>query len=303
VTTDLGSRWLDRIAYRSVLRHTRATFAKFAVEVTPAEAPELHGLVAQVASAVGVRSPAIYVEEDMFNASADSYGLRRHRTLVLGLPLWNALSRQQRVALLGHELGHFVNGDPRRGLVVQPAFTTLHRVSGLLRPTGTHGYWARLLLRVVTGPLRAVLVLPRLGLQILAFRDGQRAEYRADRLAATAAGRTATVDLLDLLTVSDSLALLVKRDARAGRPVAEWPTTIAGLLAEIRPQLATRREAELRDRLSLFASHPPNGLRAQLVQAQANESAAVVLSEAANARIDQKLAKHSTRSARTLKSL
>ncbi|WP_432824316.1 M48 family metallopeptidase [Dactylosporangium sp. CA-092794] len=276
---------------------------KYATEVTPAEAPELHALVAQVASAVGAQPPAIYVEEDVFNASADSYGLRRRRVLVLGLPLWNALSRQQRVALLGHELGHFVNGDPRRGLVVQPAFTALHRLSILLRPAGDHGLWARLILGALTAVLRAVLLLPRLALQILAFRDGQRAEYRADRLAATAAGRAATVELLDLLTVLDSVAMLVKRDARAGRPVTAWPATTAGLLTEIRPQLTARREAELRDQLSLFDSHPPNGLRAQLVQAQANESAAVVLNEAANARIDQELAKHSARSARALKSL
>jgi len=371
VTTDFGWRWLDRLACRSAVRHTTATYEaqlearpagstgaavllvsswvlyiiiaalfllgawlcslsfpglgllpgliiigvavelrprfgrvpKYATAVTTAEAPALHALVAQVAAAVGAQAPAIYVEEDVFNASADTYGLRRRQTLVLGLPLWNALSGQQRVALLGHEMGHFVNGDPRRSLVVQPAFTALHRLSDLLRPAGNHGFWARLILRVVTGTLRAILVPPRLGLQILAFRDGQRAEYRADRLAATVAGRTATVELFDLLTVRDSLAMLVKRDARNGRPVAEWPATIAALLAEIPPQLAARREAEVRDQLSLFASHPPNGLRAQLIQAQDNESAAVVLDAATNARIDHELAKHSARSARTLKSL
>jgi hypothetical protein len=109
---------------------------KYATKVTPAEAPELYRLVGDVAAALSAPVPAVYVEEDVFNASASRVGLRRRPVLVLGLPLWNVLSAQQRVALLGHELGHFVNGDPRRGLLVQPAVGGLQRLDAWLVPVG-----------------------------------------------------------------------------------------------------------------------------------------------------------------------
>ena len=298
------------IAVAAELRPRFGRVSRFATEVTAAEAPQLHGLVAQVAAAVGAPVPAVYVEDDEFNASCGAYGLRRRKVLVLGLPLWNALSGQQRVALLGHELGHFVNGDPRRGMIVQPALTTLGRLAALFEHEeriehpednliGVLVHWA---INAVKAVIRGLLLPPRFLLAVLALRDGQRAEYRADRLAAMVAGRAATVELLDMMTVSESALMLLKRDARAGRPVTEWPATISSLLAEVRPNLPARREAEL-ERVSLFASHPPNGLRSQLVAAQANESAAVVLSEATNARIDVELAKQSARSARTMKAL
>ncbi|WP_328822533.1 M48 family metalloprotease [Micromonospora rubida] len=70
------------------------------------------------------------------NAYATAVGPRRRRVLCLGLPLWGSLPAQERVALLGHELGHFVNGDPRRSLLT-PAFTMLGAAADLLRPVRT----------------------------------------------------------------------------------------------------------------------------------------------------------------------
>ncbi|MEU4592838.1 hypothetical protein [Micromonospora aurantiaca (nom. illeg.)] len=49
---------------------------------------------------------------------------------------WGALNGPARVALLGHELGHFVNGDVRRGPVTQPALTMLGNAADLFRPRG-----------------------------------------------------------------------------------------------------------------------------------------------------------------------
>ncbi|GAA2391515.1 hypothetical protein [Dactylosporangium salmoneum] len=110
------------------------------------------------------------------------------------------------------------------------------------------------------------------------------------------------VELSDLMLLRDSVLMLIKRDARAGRPVAEWPETVAKLLAEARPGIEARREAELAE-VSLFVTHPPSGLRAKVLAAQAGESAAVVASAAQNDRIDAELAAPSARSARTLKLL
>jgi Zn-dependent protease with chaperone function len=297
-----------------LLRPRFGRVPKYATEVTPSSAPQLHALVREAATALGAPVPRIYVEGDAFDAAAGMVGLRRRPVLVLGLPLWNALPRQSRMALLGHELGHFVNGDPRRRLLTQPSLTSLAELDALLEPESaretagwTDGFlvvWiVRPLLNLVKLVLRTLLWAPRTALAVLVLREGQRAEYRADLVAARTAGRAAAVDLLDTLVVMDSLAMLIMRDARAGRPVAEWPQTTLQLLAEVRPQLAVRREAATLRETALFASHPPSGLRARLIEATAGESAAVVLDSARNERIDAELAKHSASSARTLKAL
>ncbi len=286
----------------------------YATEVTEAAAPQLHALVRQAAEALGAPVPRIYVEGDAFDAQAGLVGLRRRPVLVLGLPLWNALPRQSRVALLGHELGHFVNGDPRRALLTQPSLTALAELDDLLQPESaretaawTEGFlvvWiVRPLLNLAKLALRTLLWAPRTALAVLALREGQRAEYRADLVAARLAGRAATVELFDTLVVMDSLAMLIMRDARAGLPVTQWPRTTARLLAEVRPQLAARREAATLRETALFATHPPSGLRARLIDATALEQAAVVLDSARNERIDAELAKYSASSARTLKAL
>ncbi|MFG2038324.1 M48 family metalloprotease [Dactylosporangium sp. NPDC048998] len=288
---------------------------KFATEVPAAAAPELYRLVGQVAAELGAPAPAISVEDDVFNIGVLAVGLRRRPALVVGLPMWNALSAQQRVAVLGHELGHFVNGDPRRGLLVQPALTTLTRLtrmlahepvplgqSGTVGGPGLLGWLVGLLFSLIKAILRGLLFVPRVVLAVLALRDGQRAEYRADQVAAAVAGRAAMVELLDVLTLSDSVIMLVKREARAGKPVTGWPETIAKLVVEARPTIEGRRDAEL-DRVSLFDSHPPSGLRARVIEARSGESAAVVANAARNDRIDAELAAHNARSARTLKSM
>src|SRR2546423_2523593 len=109
------------------------------------ETPEIHALVERVAKAVGAPPPQVICVDDQFNAMAGVYGLRRRRVLVLGMPLWQSMAPQQRVALLGHELGHFVNGDPRRGLGLQPVYRNLSTVVALLAPSrprsGDFGVW------------------------------------------------------------------------------------------------------------------------------------------------------------------
>jgi heat shock protein HtpX len=102
--------------------------------VDRAAAPALFELIDSVAAASGTPGPQVVVLARALNAFTATVGLRRRRLLGLGLPLWAALSPQERVALLGHELGHFVNGDLRRGLLTQPAYEVLGRLANLLRP-------------------------------------------------------------------------------------------------------------------------------------------------------------------------
>jgi Zn-dependent protease with chaperone function len=84
-------------------------------------APELFGLVERIAAEVGAPMPHVLLIGRTLNAFTTTVGLRRRRVLCLGLPLWATLGPQERVALVGHELGHFVNGDVRRGPLTRVA--------------------------------------------------------------------------------------------------------------------------------------------------------------------------------------
>ncbi|WP_232533767.1 M48 family metalloprotease [Plantactinospora sp. KBS50] len=260
-------------------------------------APELHRLIREVADVVGVPPPHVVAVDESFSAYTSAVGPRRRRVLCLGLPLWAALAPQERVALLGHELGHFANGDIRRGLLTQPAFTMLGHAAQILSPVSTHnpgggliGLLTDLVSRVVLWTLSRLVLAGHLLLLWVGLRDGQRAEYRADELASVAAGSTAAVGLMDTLVGMDVVQMMVCREARAGLGPADWRAVVANTRVESAAQLPLRRQLSIRRDVSLFASHPPSGLRARLVEARPHRDPRIVLTEDRAARIDAELA-------------
>jgi heat shock protein HtpX len=261
------------------------------------QAPTLFRLVDSVATVVGAPLPHIVEVDSSFNASATSVGLRRRRVLRLGLPMWAVLPPQQRVALIGHELGHFVNGDARRGPVTRVPLTTLGRLADLLRPSrllrrqGFAGDVGEALAAALLGGLRRVVQAGHVGLVWLCLRDTQRAEYLADELAARAAGSTAAAQLADTLVLSDSLMMVVRREARRGAGAGGWLSAAEELRAQTAPRMAGMRQLSVRDEVSLFATHPPCGLRARMVESRPYQPATVTLTVADSVRIDEELAK------------
>lgn len=288
-------------------------------QLARSEAPTLFALVDQVAAAVAAPVPQVIVVDRNFNAFASTIGLRRRRVLGLGLPLLAVLPADQRVALLGHELGHYVNGDLRRGLVTQSAFSTLATLADLLRPTrsvaGSRGLTA-LLVSAATNALLAVvhrlLLVGQILLLWVGLRDIQRAEYFADELAAVAAGSAAAADLADTLLTIDGIAIAVRSSARVagalrskdGSPVpalaTRWREAADAARASAGANLLARRQLSARQEASLFASHPPNGLRGDLIRARPAHLAQVTLPAADSARIDTELARHYERIRREL---
>ncbi|MFC7480781.1 M48 family metallopeptidase [Luedemannella flava] len=163
--------------------------------LTRTQTPTLFGLIDEVAGAVGGPVPDVVVVSEQVNASAGVVGPGK-RVLVLGLPLWAVLPAQHRVALLGHELAHFVNGDVRRLPLVRVATTTLGGLAGLLRfpeLDGTVGPVAWLV-RGLAWAARSTVLAVHLVLVWIGLRDAQRAEYRADEVAAEVAGSAASRD-------------------------------------------------------------------------------------------------------------
>ncbi|MEU8237770.1 M48 family metalloprotease [Actinoplanes missouriensis] len=270
-----------------------------ATEVDRGTAPALFGLIERVAAATGAPMPDVVLMGAEQNAYTVTVGLRRRRVLYLGAPLWAVLDPQERVALVGHELGHFVNGDVRRGLLTQSARSTLGQVAYLLTPDRGGDLVAQIVEFV--GWVFSRLAL---GFQLLllwtSLRDSQRAEYLADELAAKAGGSAATIRLLDSFLITDAVDTVVRREARAKQGAEAWRAAAGVARTRLEPQVAAMRQLSRRTDVSLFASHPPAGLRAALTATRPEQPAAVVLPETDSARIDEELAAHYERARREL---
>ncbi|GAA2595107.1 hypothetical protein GCM10010424_50610 [Streptomyces lienomycini] len=251
------------------------------------DAPELFELVDEVAREVGTRSVHAIVVDGSLNAAVTTYGLRDRRLLMLGMPLWEVLTPEERIALLGHELAHYANGDTRNGLVVGAASRTLSVWHHLLQPlpnsTGLEGL------------VNALYVVPRMlvgGLLVLlarlTSRAGIRAEYLADRLAARTASTQAAVGLMDRLLIIGSLGLRLRteinRAALRGRRSSEQAAARADELWEALTAYASsipeheyerQRRVGARRGHQVDTTHPPTHLRRACLLAGRVEPAAV----------------------------
>jgi heat shock protein HtpX len=264
--------------------------------LTPEQAPTLFRLIEQVATATDAPVPHIVAFDRHFNASAGAVGLRRRRVLTLGLPLWAVLPPPQRVALLGHELGHFVNGDVRRGPLTQLAFTTVGTVAALTRPDPRDldeaagfgvltAYLTHALMSTVSGVLTAIQVV----LLTIALRDAQRAEYLADERAGDVAGSAGIRELLDRMVNLPLVDSVIARAARTTGEVAEWRAAADASHQRLAKDITLSHQLSTSDRASLFASHPPTGLRRRMVESKPWRDAKVILTEEESDRIDAEL--------------
>jgi heat shock protein HtpX len=265
--------------------------------VDPDEAPTLFALVRRVATAIGAPMPQKVMLDYDLNAFTTAVGLRRTRVLCIGLPLWATLEPQERVALLGHELGHFVNGDVRRGPLTQVARTTLEQVAQLFTFDGPRGGgFIDYVAAILTQALGRLVSATARGLQLLlvwtSLRDSQRAEYLADEAAARVGGTDAAVGLMNYFVMTESIDTVVRREARAGNGMSAWLDATRVARADSAVSLPLLRRLTRHTEVSLHASHPPTGLRAAMLERRPRLGATVTLTESDAARIDEEFAVH-----------
>ncbi|WP_153449425.1 M48 family metalloprotease [Streptomyces smaragdinus] len=274
------------------------------------QAPHLYGLLDRVADEHGTRRVDVVVVSEEFNACVFEYGYRRRRCLTIGLALWTVLTPQQRVALLGHEFGHYVNGDPRSGLVIGTALDSLHHWVYFLtphRPVGPIETAAAALMYVPRTLAVAMTVL----LVRLTGRASQRAEYHADDLAARTGSSEAAAALFDRLALDDTVESSLRRQSalaatrRAGvdaKAIEErlW-TQIAQDVAAVpaRERERLRRVGEARGHAE-DCTHPPSHLRARRMREGEQLPARITLDTPAAEAIDAELAPAARRLAHTV---
>jgi Zn-dependent protease with chaperone function len=265
-----------------------------------ADLPELYALLDEICRAADAEPIDVVVLDAAFNASAGKLGLRRRQVVTIGVPLWVTLEPRSRVAVLGHEVGHFVNGDLRRSLLVGASITTLVELVHALTPeqyTDDHGgmYSQSVdgFLALVAWPLRGLL-----SVQLkLTLRSHRIAEHRADLLGADIASTAAMVDALDTLMLAPSCERALARAADGGLwdRVQSWRDGIP-------PRERERYRRLGRLRLDCAdTSHPPTAYRVDAVQARGSSPARVTLDPERAARLDAELLATSRTIERTLR--
>jgi Zn-dependent protease with chaperone function len=276
----------------------RPRLGKRPSRVVPRErAPALYGLLDRVGEALHVRRVDGIVLTSDFNASISRVGWERRTYVTLGIPLLACLAPQERVAILGHELGHQGNGDPRRGSFVGTALGTLESWAMLLRPQPGNVVYrshevsalASMLANGVLAILSRIVRLIAVLLIHLIWRASQRAEYLADELAARVAGSEASVSALRKLGLQ-SVFREVVQSATLNAPAD------VGLIEDFRRRVGSYPHAELERELSkeidrgfrLDVTHPPSAYRIEFLRNRP-APAEVVLSSAESDRIDEEL--------------
>ncbi|MEU9091202.1 M48 family metallopeptidase [Streptomyces sp. NPDC048428] len=256
-----------------------------------ADAPELFALVDEIAGTMGttgVHAVSITAE---YNASVSTYGLRRRRLLSIGLGLWETLTAEQRIALLGHELGHYANGDTRHGLIIGNALRSLDTWRYLLSPV-EHP-------TLLEAALNALYLLPRsavtgvlMTLDHLSLRATQRGEYLADTFAARCGSTEAAVGMMDRLLVADSAAAALLRESnsrqtrRAGAPTGSevwsglWERLAAHMDSIPESEHERQRRCSALRGHSVDSTHPPTHLRRARLLTAAALPAAVTMDTA-----------------------
>lgn len=280
--------------------------------VSTPDAPALHALIGRIAAATGAPAPDVLILDYEWNAAAATAGFRQTRVLLLGVPLLLALSPQDLVALIGHELGHFRH-DTRRGLLTRPALTVFGSLSTLFRPPpgsaldrGLGGLYALLFLlyQVVSGTISLLLYAVHLSLHLVAAPDRRRAELRADAMAARAAGTAAALDVVDILPLLPELSRYVQHHVPEDRVAGEhWRGLLAGVRARSQDHVPMLRQLTNRTDASLFAGHPAPGRRHEWLVRQPAVAPAVVLDEETAAAIQRELGPYAKAMQRALADL
>jgi Zn-dependent protease with chaperone function len=288
------------------LRPRLGSFRKLRNVRRRADAPHVFALLDQVAAGVGAKPADGVVADGKWNASYQAVGWRRRRVVTIGLPLWDALPADQKVAVLGHEFAHGVNGDARHGTIVGTSMQTLYRLHDMLRP-GLRGHAGNLIVMLAESLARAVEKLLRsmvagvlMTQQLISLRAGQRAEYLADALAARVASPASMAGSLDTITTGLGTYSWVLGRRRFTPKAVIWDQFRSALSAVPDSEKERRRRERARERLSATETHPPARLRVKMLAGLPASEAPVSLSAAQEEAIKAELAPDYARVARQL---
>lgn len=252
--------------------------------------PLLYQWTDQIADRMGAPKLKGIILTEEYNAGVAQVGWRRVPILYLGLPLWEMLTPSEQLDLLGHEMGHLVNGDTTRKGLTGLALTLLIHTGELICPDDIlpEAYqgsflWASdrmafetaQLLHIPVKMLQWLIAQGCWGLAHVLLRllwmDSQRAEYKADLWGLQLAGLEASIGGLKTAAMEDVFWSVVHH--RVVNKTAQDPED---LFKAVRQSMDGLPAKELRRREWLLtqedhrldATHPATIYRIQMLKSQ-----------------------------------
>lgn len=233
--------------------------------ISEADFPELHEMVRSLKALLGISNPYEILIDYKYNASIRRIKNSKKRVLTIGLPLWNVLTPDERVALLAHELAHDVNGDITRETFIYTALYTLSVWYALCKADPKpYGIVETLFWYISIGFKRLI----KMGLEgyawlmlMFVWRDSQRAEYLADYYAAEVAGSDAVLNLLRKFYMDDQVNSVIAT-ATLNNTSDEFFTALKSKFDNVPSnELERIKRLEQNAGIRLDASHPPTNKR------------------------------------------
>lgn len=253
--------------------------------------PELFSLVDRISSKLGApKIEGIHIVAD-YNAYYTEFYKPHKRILGLGMQLWGALSPQERVAIIAHELGHSVNNDPARMKLLAKAFQTLGQWKNILYYDQLDEGIIGIFLSVFYGVVNLILNFLEGVLTRLLFWESQAAEYRADKCAVIIAGPDTCQSLLEKLMLSD----LLERHVLTLYPTEQ--TKGNALLDQMSNAIKDASDVErsnlIREKLleehTIDSTHPPTKFRIEYANSFTNLKPRLLLTKEESCKIDREL--------------
>ncbi|CAN5689797.1 zinc metalloprotease HtpX [soil metagenome] len=227
-----------------------------AQEVGPNEAPELHGIVQQLAQRAGLPMPKVYIiNEDQPNAFATGRS-PEHAAVAVNTGLLNHLSREEVTGVLAHELGHVKNRDT---LTMTVAATLSGAIGMLASFGGLFGGGRDENGRPLVSPVVAIgaMILAPLAASLVQMAISRSREYEADKAGAEISGNP--------LWLASALQRLHEGTQAIPNATAEANPATAHLYIDNPLSAGGMR--------SLFSTHPPMEERIARLQAMAGQMA------------------------------
>jgi Zn-dependent protease with chaperone function len=264
---------------------------KHARWITAEQAPELFRLLDALADLMGADRFLGVTLRPMDTAGVLTFGLRRRRVLLIGVPLWEVLAPQERLAVLAHEVAHSVNYDAEIGHAVSGALHTLRRWYALTHPLTLVTRNSRLRTSSVLDFVLPIGLI-HAGAVAMLRRSKPRAEYLADHLAASVASTDAVCSAFTRFPTSRAATAVLAAALRARVPSHPW--RMVRDYAAALPEHERRRLAliEEREGMGVDSTHPPTHLRLRMLRERPALPARLTLGEEWSAAIDAELAPH-----------
>lgn len=260
--------------------------------VSEKQCPQLWNIVKRISKTLDTNPPEFIELVADYNACVWRHGYKQKKVLTLGVPLLLALKPQERVAVVAHEMGHFTNGDPARGIIVGLAiqslvnwYTTLH--PGEIRPEGEGpssviGNVMMLVLAQVPYCLFWIAIH-------LQWDNSNVCEYVADRLASEVSGTDAMMSALTKTHLDSHFLAVVQKyvlDKHEGSMMDRLQEYFGTMPSRELERI--RRQCELVN-LRLDSTHPPTTWRQKMLESRIVVEPMVKLSEEDNEMIDEEL--------------